>query len=39
MLVIGQFSSAIFLMIATIFAIKQLNYMQTRDPGFNRNRL
>jgi putative ABC transport system permease protein len=38
-LVIVQFSSAIFLMIATIFAIKQLNYMQSRDPGFNRERV
>jgi putative ABC transport system permease protein len=35
-LVVVQFSSAIFLMIATIFAVKQLNYMQDRDPGFNR---
>ena len=39
MLVIVQFSSAIFLMIATIFAIKQLNYMQSRDPGFNREQV
>lgn len=35
-LVIGQFSSAIFLMIATIFAVKQLNFMQDHDAGFNR---
>ncbi len=39
MLVIVQFSSAIFLMIATIFAVKQLNYMQSRDPGFNRDQV
>jgi putative ABC transport system permease protein len=38
-LVIVQFSSAIFLMIATIFAVKQLNYMQNRDPGFNRSQV
>jgi putative ABC transport system permease protein len=38
-LVVTQFSSAIFLMIATFFAAKQLNYMQTRDPGFNREQV
>jgi putative ABC transport system permease protein len=38
-LVVAQFSSAIFLMIATIFAVKQLNYMQDRDPGFNRDQV
>jgi putative ABC transport system permease protein len=38
-LVVVQFSSAIFLMIATIFAVKQLNYMQSRDPGFNRDQV
>ena len=26
-------------MIATIFAVKQLNYMQDRDPGFNRDQV
>lgn len=36
-LVVTQFSSAIFLMIATIFAVRQLRYMQTRDPGFARD--
>ncbi|HEY1872164.1 MAG TPA: ABC transporter permease, partial [Chitinophagaceae bacterium] len=36
-LVVVQFSSAIFLMIATIFAVKQLNYMQSHNPGFNRD--
>lgn len=35
-LVVTQFASAIFLMIATIFAVKQLRYMQSRDPGFSR---
>jgi putative ABC transport system permease protein len=38
-LVIAQFSSAIFLMIATIFAVKQLNYMQSKDPGFTRDQV
>src|SRR5262249_14406846 len=34
-LVVTQFASAIFLMIATIFAVRQLRYMQQRDPGFS----
>lgn len=38
-LVVGQFACAIFLMIATIFVFRQLNYMQERDPGFNRDRV
>ena len=38
-LVVTQFSSAIFLMIGTIFAVKQLNFMQQRDPGFNREQV
>jgi putative ABC transport system permease protein len=38
-LVVVQFSSAIFLMIATIFAIRQLKYMQKLDPGFNREQV
>ncbi|HUR11619.1 MAG TPA: ABC transporter permease, partial [Flavitalea sp.] len=38
-LVIGQFASAIFLMIATIFVVRQLNYMQKRDPGFDRDQV
>ncbi len=38
-LVVAQFSSAIFLMIATIFAVQQLNYMQHRDPGFSRSQV
>jgi putative ABC transport system permease protein len=38
-LVVTQFASAIFLMIATIFAVKQLHFMQSRDPGFNRDQV
>ena len=38
-LVVVQFTSAIFLMIATIFAVRQLNYMQNQDPGFNRDQV
>jgi putative ABC transport system permease protein len=38
-LVVTQFASAIFLMIATIFAVKQLRFMQSRDPGFNHDQV
>jgi putative ABC transport system permease protein len=38
-LVVGQFSSGIFLMIATIFVFRQLNYMETQDPGFDRDQI
>jgi putative ABC transport system permease protein len=38
-LVVGQFTSAVFLMIATAFALQQLRFMQTRDPGFNREQV
>jgi len=38
-LVVTQFASAIFLMIATIFTVKQLQFMQARDPGFNREQV
>jgi putative ABC transport system permease protein len=38
-LVVGQFSSAIFLIIATLFAVKQLNFMQKRDPGFSKDQV
>jgi putative ABC transport system permease protein len=38
-LVVAQFSSAIFLMIATVFAVRQLRYMESRDPGFNREQV
>ena len=35
-LVVAQFASAIFLIIATTFAIKQLYYMKNRPTGFDR---
>ena len=35
-LVVGQFACAIFLIIATTFAVKQLYYMQNRPTGFDR---
>ena len=35
-LVVGQFASAAFLIIATIFVIKQLNFMRQKDIGFNK---
>lgn len=38
-LVVGQFTSAVFLMIATVFIVKQLRYMQHRDPGFSREQI
>ncbi len=38
-LVVGQFASAIFLMIATIFVVRQLNFMQSQDPGFTREQV
>jgi len=38
-LVVGQFTCAIFLMIATIFVVRQLNYMQVKDPGFDRDQV
>jgi len=38
-LVVGQFACAVFLMIATIFVVKQLRFMQHRDPGFNREQI
>jgi putative ABC transport system permease protein len=38
-LVVTQFTSAIFLMIATIFVLRQLNFMQTQDPGYNRDQI
>ncbi|HTR29861.1 MAG TPA: ABC transporter permease [Puia sp.] len=39
LLVVGQFTSAIFLIVATIFVYRQLNYMQDKDPGFVREQL
>ena len=38
-LVVGQFTGAIFLIIATVFAVRQLQYMQTKDPGFNKDQV
>ena len=38
-LVISQFACAIFLIIATIFALKQLNYMRNRPTGFERDQV
>ncbi len=38
-LVVTQFSSAIFLMIATVFVLKQLKFMQHQDPGYNRDQI
>ncbi len=38
-LVVGQFTGAILLIIGTVFAIRQLRYMQTKDPGFNRDQV
>lgn len=35
-LVVGQFAGAIFLIIATTFAVRQLRFMQSKDPGFNK---
>ena len=38
-LVIGQFASAVFLIIATILVFRQLNYMEHQDPGFDRDQV
>jgi putative ABC transport system permease protein len=38
-LVVGQFASAIFLIIATIFVFRQLTFMRQKDPGFNRDQV
>ncbi|MES2265865.1 MAG: ABC transporter permease [Bacteroidota bacterium] len=38
-LVVGQFTSAVFLMIATVFVVKQLKFMQQKDPGFTREQI
>jgi putative ABC transport system permease protein len=38
-LVVGQFSSAVFLIIATVFAVKQLRFMLSKDPGFSREQV
>lgn len=38
-LVVTQFASAIFLMIATVFVLRQLRYMQKQDPGYDRQQI
>jgi len=38
-LVVAQFSSAVFLIIATAFAARQLNYMINKDPGFDKEQV
>jgi len=38
-LVIGQFTSAVFLIIATIVVFRQLHYMETQDPGFDHEQV
>jgi putative ABC transport system permease protein len=38
-LVVTQFASAIFLMIATVFVLKQLSFMQHQDPGYYRDQI
>jgi len=38
-LVVGQFASAIFLIIATIFVFQQLTFMRKKDPGFSRDQV
>lgn len=38
-LVVAQFTGAVFLIIATVFALKQLRFMQTKDRGFNGDQM
>ncbi|WP_341227743.1 ABC transporter permease [uncultured Arcticibacterium sp.] len=38
-LVITQFTCTVFLIIATGFAMKQLNFMQEKDPGFSKDQV
>jgi putative ABC transport system permease protein len=38
-LVITQFTGAVLLIIGTVFTVRQLGYMQSRDPGFNREQV
>jgi putative ABC transport system permease protein len=38
-LVVGQFATAIFLIIGTMFASRQLNFMQNRNTGFDREQV
>jgi putative ABC transport system permease protein len=36
-LVVTQFTCAVFLIVATLLAVRQLNFMRDRDPGFNKD--
>jgi len=38
-LVVAQFTSAIFLIVATVLIYKQVNYIMTQDPGFDRDQI
>jgi putative ABC transport system permease protein len=38
-LVICQFTTAIFLMVSTLFVVRQLDFMQKRNPGFVRDQV
>ncbi|MET0300793.1 MAG: ABC transporter permease [Flavitalea sp.] len=38
-LVVTQFTASVFLIIATVFAVRQLNFMQEKDPGFSRDQV
>jgi putative ABC transport system permease protein len=38
-LVIGQFASATFLIISTVFVVKQLSFMRNKDAGFNKEQI
>lgn len=38
-LVVAQFSSAVFLIIATAFAVRQLEYMTSKNPGFDKDQV
>jgi len=38
-LVVAQFSSAIFLICTTIFVFRELTYIQKKDPGFDRDQV
>jgi putative ABC transport system permease protein len=38
-LVVSQFTGAIVLIIGTVFAIRQLRFMEDRDPGFNKDQV
>jgi putative ABC transport system permease protein len=39
LLVVAQFACAAFLIIATIFVVKQLDFMRNKDNGFNRDQV